>query len=161
MVSLDSELRRIHALRLWEERLQASDSVFVRLVFVSQLRDAAGRYADPFLLRVFSARGCHTMVADAHRQVFREWLGMSARLKLRDFKKYRDALCQRTAPSQAVWSTLWSRLVPSGISIAELDLFCETVKRLAEVIGSTAVRAPRRTAIALSSGVIKYERTEQ
>jgi len=134
MLGLDRELRRTHALRAWEERLQGSDSVFVRLVFVSHLRDESGRYVDPFLVPVFSACGCHDILAAAHRQVFREWLGMSARLKLRDFLKYRDAICQRKPPTEAAWFSLWRALVPSGISIDELNLFCETAKRLSEVI---------------------------
>ncbi len=134
MVSLDCELRRIQALRLWEERLQDSDSVFARLVFVSQLRDASGRYADPFLARVFSPRNCHKILSDAHRQVFREWLGMSARTKLRDLHKYRDTICQRRPPAEAAWASLCRELVPSAISINELNLFCETAKRLAYVI---------------------------
>ena len=74
MLSLESELRRTHALRRWEERLQQTDSVFARLVFVSQLRDAPGRYIDPFLRRWFSIRTYHQIVANAHREIFREWL---------------------------------------------------------------------------------------
>jgi hypothetical protein len=98
------------------------------------LRDASGRYADAFLARVFPARVCHSILAQAHRQVFREWLGMSAQLQLRDFQKYRTAICQRTPPPDAVWSSLWRGVVPSGISIDELNLFTATAKRLEEVI---------------------------
>jgi len=134
MVSLDCELRRIQVLRVWEERLQGSDCIFARLVFLSQLRDASGRYADPFLVRVFPSRSCHKIVADAHLQVFREWLGLDARLKLRDFRKYCAAICQRSAPREAEWTSLCRDLVPSGISIDELDLFCGTANRLAHVI---------------------------
>src|SRR5262249_61130385 len=82
MLSLESELRRTHALRRWEERLQQTDSVFARLVFVSQLRDASGRYIDSFLLRSFSTRSCHQIVANAHRQIFRERLNLRARPKV-------------------------------------------------------------------------------
>jgi len=134
MMSVDCELRRIQAIRLWEERLQGSDSVFARLVFVSQLRDAAGRYTDPFLVRVFPSRRCHRILGDAHRQVFREWLGLGAREKLRDFQRYCDAICQRAAPREAEWTRLCCELVPSGISIAELDLFCGIANRLAHLI---------------------------
>jgi hypothetical protein len=146
MVSLDRELRRVHALRLWEDQLQAIDSVFVRLVFVSVLRDASGRYSHDFLVSVFSARDCHNIVAEAHREIFREWLGMSARLKLRDFQKYRDAICQRTALTEADWSSLWRELVPSRISITELNHFCETARRLAEVVCRPALGTDERPA---------------
>src|SRR5580704_8236702 len=104
MGSLDRVLYRIQSLRLWEDRLQASDSVFARLVFLSQLRDASGRYTDRFLLRTFSARSCHQIVADAHLQVFREWIALEARAKLRDFQKFCDAICQRMAPREAEWA---------------------------------------------------------
>src|SRR5712664_3042200 len=100
MLSLESELRRTHALRRWEERLQQTDSVFARLVFVSQLRDASGRYMDSFLLRSFSDHTCHQIIANAHRQIFREWLQLSARSKLRDLRKYNDAICQGAASAK-------------------------------------------------------------
>ncbi len=134
MVSLHCELRRIGALRLWEERLQETDSVFARLVFVSQLRDASGRYVDPFLLRVFPARTCHRIVADAHRQVFREWLALSARTKLRDFQRYCDAICHRKGAGETAWTSLYRELVPSGISINELSLFSENTRRLVHMM---------------------------
>lgn len=134
MVSLDCELRRFHDLRLWEERLQAIDSVFARLVFLSQLRDPSGRYVDPFLLRVFAPRRCHQIVADAHRQVFREWLGLSARAKLSDFQRYCDAICMRSAACETAWISLCRELIPSGISIDELNLFGGDAKRLAYII---------------------------
>src|SRR5713101_3493479 len=105
MLSLESELRRTHALRRWEERLQQTDSVFARLVFVSQLRDASGRYADPFLQRWFSRRACHQIVANAHREIFREWLELSARSKLQDLRKYNDAICHKAIDvPEAAWT---------------------------------------------------------
>lgn len=134
MLSLDCELRRIQALRLWEDRLQSSDSVFVRLVFLSQLRDASGRYTDPFLAGLFSPRNCHKIIAGAHREVFREWLGLSARTKLRELQKYCQMICKRTPPEEAEWTTFCRELVPSPISISELNLFRETGKRLTRVI---------------------------
>ena len=135
MLSLESELRRTHALRRWEERLQQTDSVFARLVFVSQLRDASGRYIDSFLLRSFSGRSCHQIVANAHRQIFREWLELSARSKLRDLHKYNDAICQGgAAAKEAAWTSLCREVIPSGISITELNFFCETAHRLAHII---------------------------
>ena len=139
MASLDCELRRIQALKLWEHRLCESDSLFVRLMFLSSLRDAAGRYADPFLLRVFSKRDCDRILSDAHRRLFREWLGMSARLKLRDFRIYRDAICHRSLPDET-GILLCRGLVPSGISIDELNLFCQTTKRLARLIPHTEIK---------------------
>ena len=134
MVRLDFELRRIHGLRLWEERLQRIDSVFARVVFVSQLRDAAGRYVDPFLLGVFTHRKCHQILADAHRHIFREWLGLSARVKLRDFQKYCDAICTRSVAGETTWKSLCRELIPSGISIDELNLFAGDARRLAHII---------------------------
>ena len=135
MLSLESELRRTHTLRRWEERLQQTDSVFARLVFVSQLRDASGRYIDSFLLRSFSSRSCHQIVANAHRQIFREWLELSARSKLHDLRKYNDAICQRAAAAkEAAWTSLCREVIPSGISITELNFFCETAQRLAHII---------------------------
>ena len=135
MLSLESELRQTHALRCWEERLQQTDSVFARLVFVSQLRDASGRYMDSFLLRSFSGRTCHQIVANAHRQIFREWLELSARSKLRDLRKYNDAICQgATAAKEAAWTSLCREVIPSEISITELNFFCETAQRLAHIM---------------------------
>jgi len=134
MVSRDCELRRIQVLRHWEGRVQRSDCVFAKLVFVSQLRDASGRYTDPLLVGAFPPRTCHRIVADAHRQIFREWLGLEARMKLRDFQKYCTAICQRSAPRESEWTRLCRDLVPSGVSIDELDLFCGTANRLAHVI---------------------------
>jgi hypothetical protein len=135
MLSLESELRRTHALRRWEERLQQTDSVFARLVFVSQLRDASGRYMDSFLLRSFSDRTCHQIIANAHRQIFREWLQLSARSKLRDLRKYNDAICQgATAAKEAAWTSLCREVIPSGISITELNFFCDTAQRLAHIV---------------------------
>jgi len=134
LISLDCELRRIQALRQWEDHLQESDCIFARLVYVSLLRDASGRYADPFLVGVFPARTSHKIVADAHRQIFREWLALDARIKLRDFQKYCQAICNQTPPREADWTGLCRELVPSGISIDELDLFCGMANRLAHVI---------------------------
>jgi len=134
VVSLDCELRRIHDLRLWEERLHGIDSVFARLAFVSQLRDASGRYVDPFLLRAFAPRRCHQIVANAHQQVFREWLGLTARVKLRDFQKYCNAICTSSAAGETEWTSLCCELIPSGISIDELNLFGGDAKRLARII---------------------------
>ena len=135
MLSLECELRRTHALRCWEERLQRTDSVFARLVFVSQLRDASGRYVDPFLRRSFSGRTCHQIVANAHREVFREWLALSARSKLRDLRSYNDAICHKAATvPEGAWTQLCREAIPSGISITELNHFCETAQRLAHFI---------------------------
>jgi hypothetical protein len=134
LLSLESELRRVHALRCWEERLQQSDSMFARLVFVSRLRDASGRYVDPFLLRAFPPRTCHEILVAAHRQIFRDWLRLSARSKLRDLQRYSHAICQRAGVEEAAWTSLCRELIPSGISIDELNLFCETAKRLAHLI---------------------------
>ena len=137
MLTLESELRRTHALRCWEERLQQTDSVFARLVFVSQSRDASGRYVDPFLARSFSARTCHKIIAGAHRQIFREWLELSARSKLRDLRKYSDTICQgvsAAAVPDVAWTNLCREVIPSGISITELNLFCETAQRLAHIV---------------------------
>ena len=131
MLSLESELRRTHALRCWEQRLQQIESVFARLVFLSQLRDGSGRYVDQFLQRSFSARTCHYIVARAHVEVFREWLGLSARLKLRDLRKYNDAICRVAGPAtEAAWTNLCREVIPSGISITELNFFCGTAQRL-------------------------------
>lgn len=143
VASLQCQLRRIGALRMWEERLQQSDSVFARLVFVSQLRDATGRYADPFLLRVFPARICHKVLGEAHRHVFREWLALSARLKLRDVQRYCAAICQRDGPGEVAWTSLCCELVPSGISINELNLFCGDAKRFAQIIRRQQLLAAR------------------
>jgi hypothetical protein len=134
MVSLEGELSRIQARRLWEARLQESDSVFARLVFVSQLRDASGRYADPFLRRLFPSRTCHQLVSDAHREVFREWLTLSARMKVRDLKRYCNTICASETSDKTAWTCLCAELVPSGISINELRLFSEDVKRLTHMV---------------------------
>jgi len=134
MVSLEGELSRIQARRLWEERLQESDSVFARLVFVSQLRDASGRYADPFLRRMFPARTCHRLVSEAHRDVFREWLTLSARMKVRDLKRYCNTIWAAETSDKTAWTCLCPDLVPSGVSINELRLFAEDVKRLTQMV---------------------------
>jgi len=134
VLSSACELRRIGALRRWERRLQKSDSVFARLVFVSQLRDSSGRYVDSFLMREFPARTCHGIVAEAHRQVFREWLALSTRTRLRDFRTYCYSICCKTEIAEAAWASLCRELVPSGISIDELSLFCETAKHLGQLI---------------------------
>jgi hypothetical protein len=139
MASLDCELRRLQALQAWKDQLLKSNSVFVQLMHLSRLRDGSGRYADPFLLRAFSKRDCERILSEAHRLIFREWLAMSARRKLRDFKIYRDAICQRYVPDEP-GMILCRGLVPSGISIDELNLFCQTTRRLARLISHPEIK---------------------
>jgi hypothetical protein len=134
MVSLECELSRIQARRLWEEWLQESESVFARLVYVSQLRDASGRYVDPFLLRMFPPRMCHRIVSQAHRDVFRQWLGLSARRKVRDLRRYCYTVCPTEKANKTEWTCMFGELVPSGVSIDELRLFYANVGRLAHLV---------------------------
>ena len=131
MLRPESELRRALALRQWEARLQQTDSVFARLVYLSTLRNDSGRYVDAFLLRFFSGRTCHETLMKVHRQTFREWLYLSARAKSRDLRKYSDTIMNRSA-TESAWNQL-SEVIPAAISIDELNLFCETAKQLAPI----------------------------
>ena len=135
MIGLDSELLRIHALRRWQARLQEVESVFARLVYVSSLLASSGRYAEPYLNQVFPPGACHRLLADVHRQVFREWLSLSLKCKIRDLQLYSEAICQPHAEaSDLEWIRFCNGLVPSGITIAELTLFSGTTRRIARVI---------------------------
>jgi hypothetical protein len=147
MLKLESELRRAVAFRQWESRLQQADSVFARLVFLSTLRDASGRYVDPFLLRFCSARVCHETIMGAHRQTFRTWLRLSARAKSRDLKKYSDTIVSDIA-AESAWLNLCRDVIPAALSIDELNLFCETAKQLAPVwTNELTYRSPARISV--------------
>lgn len=136
VANFDSELRRTHVLRLWEERLQNVDSVFAQLIFLSALRDDSGRYFDADLGKTFPAQICHQMLSQVHRDVFRQWLSMSARCRISDLRKYNDTLLYASSTDSAVreWPPLCRALVPSGISITELTLYFETMDKLAHVV---------------------------
>ncbi len=128
------ELRQIHALRCWQEKLQAVESVFARLVFVSRLRDASGRYVDSYLSRVYSPKTCHQIVSDVHLQIFRHWLQISAKAKLSDLRRYHVTTCAQGLATDRTWSQLCRELIPSGISITELTFFSETVNKLRSIV---------------------------
>ncbi len=142
---VNSELRQAYALRCWQEKLQAIESVFARLIFVSWLRDSSGRYVDPYLNRVCSPRICHQIVADAHLQIFRNWLQISARSKLSDIRKYQVTLCSKSLATERIWSEFCRDLVPSGISITELALFFGTMKRLRYIVVAPNARSRPET----------------
>ena len=129
MLSWETELRRTQAIRHWQERLQDADCLFARLIYVSCLRDASGRYVDPYLLGICPARMCNMILAEVHREIFREWLQLSLRSKMKDLKAYSDSVTKGT-DDECAWVALCREAIPSGISIQELKLFREAVKRL-------------------------------
>ena len=137
MVTIETELRRSLAVKQWQDRLQNTDCMFTRLVFLSTLRNDAGRYTDSFLLSVCPATQCHNLIARAHQQVFREWLSLSARDKARDLRRYLVSTLNRT-PEIGDWNALCRAVLPSSIGMDELNLFLQSVRQLATLIASFA-----------------------
>jgi hypothetical protein len=131
MANCESELRRIHVLRSWQERLQEIEPVFAQLIFVARLRDISGNYVHADLRKVFSLDVCHQILSRIHRELFIKWLSMSARDRLRDLRKYNETLCSSAVRARETdWQILCRELVPSGVSITELALFFETMEKM-------------------------------
>ncbi len=85
--SLPVDPAAAYALRIWEEYVRATPSVFGRLAFLASLRDpATGRYRHVRLSPLLGAETADRFLRDRHRATFAEWLTFNLQQQSSDFE---------------------------------------------------------------------------
>jgi hypothetical protein len=128
--------------RLWDERINTIPTVFGRMVYMAQQRQAYGRYSDSEIAKMTSQATCERVIRDAHVRAFRVWLALSLEEKTADLKPYFQTLTFTGPPHELRirWDRLCRDLIPPRISSTEVNLFLGTAQTVLRFVNTRRLR---------------------
>lgn len=133
--STDAALSRNAPADLWRRTLSRIPSVFGRLVYLSSLRDPAGRYSHYGLAHVFGEAEADGALRSSHEAVFDEWLALFLPQQKQDVEVYLKGL--RTEPVEVVQSWIrlgsYQTLAPASARDSQRRLFESDLRALMEL----------------------------
>lgn len=133
--SADTELTRSAPVDLWRRTLAQIPSAFGRLVYLSSLRDASGRYTHHGLAHLFGEAEADEALKRSHEAVFDDWLTLFLPQQKQDVEVYLEGLGTQPAQVIASWmrTEIYRTLAPSSARASQRRLFESDFRVLTEL----------------------------
>jgi hypothetical protein len=132
----NSILERSAAADLSRNTLSRIPTVFGRLEYLASLRDPhSGIYEHDGLVSAYGAKESRRALAQSHREVFQEWLGLPLTDKVEDLKNHLRGLADPAAVLE-YWTKgpLFRSYLPDGSEEGAKTLFFGEIRILLEVL---------------------------
>ncbi len=79
----------LYALKVWDDYVRATPSIFRRLAFLASLRNSAnGQYDHARLRPLLGADATNQFLGEQHRTTFAEWLTLNLQQQSSDFERF-------------------------------------------------------------------------
>ena len=122
---------------LWRRTLAQIPTLFGKIVYLSELRDAnSGAYQHFGLAQRYSADEANRILRESHERVFGDWLNSPLEQQRDDLEEYLGSLADDRETILRTWLTLapYSNLIPINTREAERLLYISDLELILDVL---------------------------